>query len=137
MNNYKHYILLIVLALIPVLSVHADDLEQQRQQLIKRFHQYYAQMNLDSALVILDEQIALEANGGNIENEGKARWNKVAVLNNGARYEELVVEAEKQREWFGKHENWSRFYQCWQRMCSGNHDLGRMQTALREAEAIG
>ena len=138
MNNYKHYILLIVLALIPVLYVHADDdLEQQRQQLIERFHQYYAQMNLDSALVILDEQIALEAKEGNVENEGKARWNKVAVLNNGARYEELVVEAEKQREWFGKHENWSRFYQCWQRMCSGNHDLGRMQTALREAEAMG
>lgn len=133
----KHYILLIGLAFFAVSSIHADDLEQRKQLLKKQFHQYYAQMNLDSALVILDEQIALEAETGNTENEGKARWNKVAVLNNGARYEELVAEAEKQREWFGSQGNWSRYYQCWQRICSGNHDLGRMQTALREAEAMG
>lgn len=133
----KPYILFISLLLFPALSIRADDLEQQRERLVNQFHQYYAQMNLDSALFILDKQIALETKVGDVEREGKARWNKVAILNNGARYKDLVGVAEEQRKWFGKHKNWSRFYQCWQRVCSGNHDLGRMQTALREAEAMG
>ena len=117
-------------------AVAENDSISRRQQLIDQFHQYYSRMELDSALLILDKHIAFEAELGNVEKEGNARWNKVAILNNGARYEALCKEAEKQREWFGSHENWSRYYQCWQRMCSANHDQSRIQTALREAKAM-
>ncbi|MBQ8705294.1 MAG: hypothetical protein IJ548_03220 [Paludibacteraceae bacterium] len=101
------------------------------------FQHYYSNMQVDSALITLDKIIALRHDKKDIEQEASARWNKIAVLNNSARYDSLLVEADKQMKWFSANGIWNRFYQAWQRKCSANHDLGRMQTALREARAMG
>jgi len=109
----------------------------EERQLNKLFQKYYSDMMVDSAMTTLDKLIEIYTQKGNLEKETSARWNKIAMLNNSARYDTLLIVADEQMEWFGKHHIWNRYYQAWQRKCSANHDLGRMQTALREARAMG
>ncbi|MBR1449249.1 MAG: hypothetical protein IJ588_10965 [Prevotella sp.] len=97
---------------------------------------YYAQGEIDSALTTLDDLIAFRQKQGDIEKEGNARWSRVAVLNNSARFAELAVEAERQMEWFKSHGIWERYYQVWQRKCSALHDMDKVQTSLREAQLM-
>ena len=126
---------LLAASLLLTLTIHAEsDLESRDARLSEQFHRYYSEMMVDSALSTLDELISVRHELGDAEREGMARWNRIATLNNAARYDSLLIEADRQMEWFKEHKIWGRFYQCWQRRCSANHDLGRMQTALRKAE---
>ena len=127
-------LLLFLLFAISATAKNAPD--EAADSLLKRFHQYYDNMQIDSAMMMLDSLIAHHQERHDIKKESLPRWNKIAVLNNAGRYEQLVEEAAKQREWFANNEFWDRYYQCWQRICSGNQEMGRLQTALREAKAM-
>lgn len=127
---------LLLFLLFAVSAIAEDAPDETDKVLLKRFHQYYDKMQIDSALMMLDSQIIHHQESHNIEKESLPRWNKIAVLNNAARYEQLVEEAAIQREWFANNKLWDRYYQCWQRICSGNQEMGRLQTALREAKAM-
>ena len=96
----------------------------------------YSSGQIDSCMATLDRFIDIQARRGDVAEESKGRWNKVAILNNTGHYEQLLVEADKQRDWFGQHGIWDRFYQSWQRKSSAYHDMGKMQTSLREAELM-
>ena len=100
------------------------------------FKLYFANNQVEPAYIVLDELIALEQQLNNPEREASARWNKIALLNNSGRYEMLLDEAETQMKWFKDHQMWDRYYQTWQRKCSANHDLRRLQSAMREARAM-
>ena len=100
------------------------------------FKLYFANNQVEPAYIVLDELIALEQQLNNPEREASARWNKIALLNNSGRYEMLLDEAETQMKWFKDHQMWDRYYQIWQRKCSANHDLRRLQSAMREARAM-
>ena len=128
--------MMIVACLMLTLSAHAESQDDRDKILSEQFRRYYSEMMVDSALRTLDELIDLRHKKGDAELEGMARWNRIATLNNAARYDSLLIEADRQMDWFKEHQIWNRFYQCWQRRCSANHDLGRMQTALREARAM-
>ena len=117
-------------------SLNSDSTGSDKN-LNERFYRYYSAMMVDSAILMLDKIIDLRHSVGDLEGEASARWNKIALLNNSARYDTLLIVAEEQMEWFKEHDIWNRFYQAWQRKCSANHDMGRMQTALREARAMG
>ena len=97
---------------------------------------FFANNQVEPAFIVLDELIALEQQLNNPEREASARWNKIALLNNSGRYEMLLDEAETQMKWFKDHQMWDRYYQVWQRKCSANHDLRRLQSAMREARAM-
>ena len=135
MKQLLYRIVLFAIVLLPSLATHADD-EARKAELTKLFHAQYARMALDSALATVNEIIELAQKTGDENTEGRMRWNRVAMLNNGGRYEELIGEATVQRQWFGAHGNWERYYQCWQRICSASHDQGHMQTAMREAKLM-
>ena len=100
------------------------------------FKLYFANNQVEPAYIVLDELIALEQDLKQPEREASARWNKIALLNNSGRYEMLLDEAETQMKWFKDHQMWDRYYQIWQRKCSANHDLRRLQSAMREARAM-
>lgn len=100
------------------------------------FRQYYLTLQVDSALSTLNQLIIIRQQNGDTEGEAAARWNVIALLNNAGKHELLLRYSEEQMEWYRKHQMWDRFYQCWQRKCSANHDMGRIQTALREAEEM-
>ena len=110
--------------------------EQQADSLRAQFKRYYAANQVSQAYATLDELIQLEQKSKNVEREAAARWNKIALLNNAARYDSLLHETDIEMTWFKEHDMWERFYQTWQRKCSANHDMGRMQSALREARAM-
>ena len=110
---------------------HPEENEQ-----IELFQRYYANMQVDSAIATLNRLIDIRHKRGDLEEEAKARWNKLVVLNNSAHYDSLLVEAHIQREWFKENSLWSEYYKAWQRICSANHDLGRIQIALREARTM-
>lgn len=110
--------------------------KEKDEALADLFRQYYLTLEVDSALNTLNQLIALRQQSGDTEGEAAARWNIIALLNNAGKHELLLNQSMEQMEWYKKHKMWDRFYQCWQRMCSANHDLGRIQTALREAEEM-
>lgn len=110
--------------------------EERTQVLRSIFKLYYANSQVEPAYAVLDEIIELEQQLKHPENEASARWNKIALLNNNGRFDSLYVEAGRQMEWYKKQQMWDRYYQAWQRKCSASHDLGLMQTALREAKAM-
>lgn len=112
---------------------HQTD-EEKTQTLSELFRQYYLTLQVDSAFNALDQLIQLHQKRGDVDGEGAARWNIIALLNNAGKHQQLLEQAEEQMEWYKQHKMWDRFYQCWQRTCSANHDMGRIQTALVEAE---
>ena len=110
--------------------------EERAGVLKELFKLYFASNQVEPATIVLDELIGLEQQLKHPEREASARWNKIALLNNAGRYETLLDEAEEQMQWFKEHEMWDRYYQVWQRKCSANHDLRRLQSAMREARAM-
>jgi signal transduction histidine kinase len=87
-----------------------------------------------AAIDCLDEWIAYEQDEGNIEEEGKARWSKIAVLTNCALDSLLLEEAPVQMEWFKKHRQWNHYYDTWDSKACVYMYSSRIQTALREAQ---
>lgn len=124
-------IISIFICLLVALTMQAEN--NTSDSLLQVFHHYYSQMDVDNSIKTLNKIIEISQREHNIENEGKARWNIIATLNNAAKYDSLLVAAKQQRKWFGEQNIWNRYYQCWQRICSAYHDMGRMQAALREA----
>ena len=153
-RSYTHYyfyaIVLALLMLAPSVNAqteqgkHAIDSlrkvipqlqgKEKGDALADLFRQYYLTLQVDSALSTLNQLIIIRQQNGDTEGEAAARWNVIALLNNAGKHELLLRYSEEQMEWYRKHQMWDRFYQCWQRKCSANHDMGRIQTALREAE---
>lgn len=111
----------------------SDALKAQADTLRAQFRRYFVNNQANEAYATLQELIRVEQQAKNVEREAAARWNVIALLNNAARYDSLLHETDIQMAWFKEHGMWDRFYQTWQRKCSANHDLGRMQSALREA----
>ena len=110
--------------------------EEKAKTLSILFRQYYLTLQVDSAFNTLDELIRINQKLGDEEGEGAARWNIIALLNNAGEHKRLLEQSELQMDWYKQHKMWDRYYQCWQRKCSANHDLGRIQTALMEAKAM-
>ncbi len=96
----------------------------------------YAVGDIDSCMATLDRLIEIQASLNDAVEEGKLRWNKIAILNNSARYEQLYTEAERHKEWFGQHAQWDRYYQSWHRKVSALRGMNKQHTAMREAEAM-
>ena len=110
--------------------------EDKARAYVDLYMALYNAGEIDSALLCLDDLIVLRQQQDSIEKEGNARWSRIAILNNAARFEQLKKEAEIQMEWFKKQGIWNRFYQTWQRKCSALHDMGKVQTSLREAQRM-
>lgn len=110
--------------------------EAKAKALIDLYLAYYAKGEVDSTLMTLDELIAFQHDRDSVKEEGKARWNRIAILNNAARFAELADEAVEQMAWYRKQGIWDRYYQAWQRKCSAYHDMGKVQTSLREARLM-
>ena len=110
--------------------------EELRSSSKALFMLYYVTGSTDKALKLLDKIIAINDELGDEEGSANARWNKIAVLNNSGRYEELENEAPVQMAWFEQHKIWGRFYQAWQRKASAFHDQKKSQTALRVAQQM-
>jgi signal transduction histidine kinase len=109
--------------------------DADRQKLMSDiFLLQYAVGEIDSCMATLDRLILLQAD--NDEEQAKLRWNKIAILNNSARNEQLCREADVQREWFGRHALWDRYYQVWHRKVSALRGMKKQHTAMREAEAM-
>ena len=89
-----------------------------------------------AAIDCLDEWIAYEQDQGNVEEEGRARWSKIAVLTNCALDSLLLEEAPEQMEWFKKHRQWTHYYDTWDSKACVYMYSSRIQTALREAESM-
>ena len=89
-----------------------------------------------AAIDCLDEWIAYEQDQGNVEEEGRARWSKIAVLTNCALDSLLLEEAPEQMEWFKKHRQWNHYYDTWDSKACVYMYSSRIQTALREAESM-
>ena len=87
-----------------------------------------------AAIDCLDEWIAYEQEQRNVEEEGRARWSKIAVLTNCALDSLLLEEATDQMEWFKKHRQWNHYYDTWDSKACVYMYSSRIQTALREAQ---
>ena len=118
-------------ALLPSLG---DDEKSETYRLIYR--KLNAQDNVQATLSFLDEWIAFEHQRGNDDEEAKARWSRVAVMNNQSLDSMMLKEAPEQMEWFARHKRWDYYYDTWD--CKTNVYLysGHLQTALREAQLM-
>ena len=90
--------------------------------------------DVQAAIDCLDEWIAYEQDQCNVEEEGRARWSKIAVLTNCAFDSLLLEEAPEQMEWFKKHRQWNHYYDTWDSKACVYMYSARIQTALREAQ---
>jgi len=94
----------------------------------------YSQDRVDSALAVVDEEIAHERQAGDVKKEGEARWRRIEVLHNSSQAERLLAETAVQMEWFGKHRQWDYFYRTWQRKTNILCMQGKLQMALQELQ---
>ena len=90
--------------------------------------------DVQAAVDCLDEWISYEQDQGNVEEEGNARWSKIAVLTNCALDSLLLEEAPEYMEWFKKHRQWNHYYDTWDSKACVYMYSSRIQTALREAQ---
>ena len=60
--------------------------------------EYYRLGKIDNALTYTDSLIFFYHNYGSINDEAKARWTRIAILNNAGLFERLEAESEKQRQ---------------------------------------
>lgn len=125
---------LMMLAWMPAMGQKRDRLWLEDMK--TRFRTYYANDKIDEALTVNAELIDYYGEIDSLEKESNARWTRIAILNNSSRYDSLLVEARRQREWFKQKQIWDRYYQSWQRICSAHHNLGHMKSALDEAQAM-
>jgi len=117
--------------LLPILSE-----EEATETLSQIVLLQYALGQTDSCMASLDKLIDINQKTGDLHGESKARWNKLAILNNARRNEQLLDEAEEQRKWYKDHEEWDRYYLAWNRKASALRNLCKMHTALREAKQM-
>ena len=95
-----------------------------------------AQDQADSALAVVEEQIAYQHQAGDIEKEGEARWKKIEVLHSSSQADRLLAEADIQMEWFRKHEQWDYYYRTWQQKTNILCMQGKLQLALQELQRM-
>lgn len=110
--------------------------EQKGKAMVELYLTYYKINEIDSSLAVIDDLIEFRQQQDSTMLEANARWSRIALLNNSARFIELAEDAEKQMIWFKEHKLWDRYYQIWQRKCSALHDQGKVQTSLREAKIM-
>lgn len=97
---------------------------------------YRSQGAADEEIALLEQQIAFERQQGDLDREGKMRYDKIAVLSNLGRDEALLAEADVQIAWFEDHEQWDKYYDTWEAKASTYLYSGKVQTALHEAELM-
>ena len=91
---------------------------------------------VDSALALINEEIEYQAQLGDYENEGKARWQKIVTLKNYSQTQQQVDEADVQMAWFHKHQQWDNYYRTWQLKANALCALGKLQTGLQETQRM-
>ena len=91
---------------------------------------------VEPMLECLDEWVAYEEKEGNIENEARARWNKIVVMTNYVADSLLLEEAPIQMTWFMHHNEWEYYYDTWDSKANVYLYRDRIQTALHEARDI-
>jgi len=91
---------------------------------------------VDSALALINEEIEYQAQLGDYENEGKARWQKIVTLKNYSQTQQQVEEADVQMAWFSKHQQWDNYYRTWQLKANALCALGKLQTGLQETQRM-
>lgn len=95
-----------------------------------------AQGRGEEAVALMDEWAAYEREQGDVTREGKARWGKMALLNNLNLDEAFLAEAPVQMAWFEKHCFWEYYYSTWDSKASIYLYSGKAQTAIHEAELM-
>jgi len=95
-----------------------------------------AEEDAQATLEFLQEWIAYEHGEGNEEDEGKARWCRVVVMNNHTLDTMMLNEAPEHMEWFKQHGQWQRYYDTWDSKANVYVYKNHLQTALREAKLI-
>ena len=63
--------------------------EDKARAYVDLYMALYNAGEIDSALLCLDDLIVLRQQQDSIEKEGNARWSRIAILNNAARFEQL------------------------------------------------
>ena len=115
----------------------ASSTGQQKSEAYERLYlTLYKQSDADQLLNLLEEWMTFEQQQGNIDKEGETRWDKIAVLNNFGRDEEMFAETPIQMKWFKEHEQWEHYYNTWECKTSSYLYTGKMQTALHEAKQM-
>lgn len=139
---------MLLLLLLAMPTARADSIDSLRQvvklaegkQKTDAYNQLCQALNkegkADEQLAVLEEWIIHERQYGDAENEGKARWKKIAVLNNFGRDEAMHAEAPVQMAWFEEHEQWERYYNTWESKASSYLYTGKVQTAMHEAQLM-
>ena len=95
-----------------------------------------AEEDAEATLRYLDEWIAYEHKQGHVDDEGKARWCRVVVMNNHTLDSMMLKEAPEHMKWFKEHGQWQRYYDTWDSKTNVYVYSGHLQTALREAKLI-
>lgn len=137
--------LLLLLALPVARAARVDSLRQvlaqasedDKSEVYRQLNiEWTREGNLEQNLALLEEWAAYERGQGNAENEGKARWRKIATLSNFCLDDALQAEAPVQMSWFEQRGQWENYYNTWE--CKADIYLysGRVQTALHEAELM-
>ncbi len=93
-----------------------------------------AQDKTDSALAVIDQQIAADQQQGDIDKEGEARWRKIELLHSASQADRLLAEADAEMEWFNKHGQWDYYYRTWQQKTNILCMQGKLQLALQELQ---
>ena len=95
-----------------------------------------AQGKVDSALAIVDQQIAQEQQAGDIDKEAEARWKRIEVLHSASQADRLLPETDIQMEWFRRNGQWDFYYRTWQRKTNILSMQGKLQLALQQLQRM-
>ena len=108
-----------------------------RPESLDSLYAYYrAKGNLDSALTVLDMQVAQAQAAGDAKREGEARWKKIALLHSFSQADPLIKEADTQMAWFKNHGQWDYYYRSWQRKTNILTMQGKLRQALHELQRM-
>jgi hypothetical protein len=77
--------------------------EQKGKAMVELYLTYYKINEIDSSLAVIDNLIKFRQQQDSTLLEANARWSRIALLNNSARFIELAEDAEKQMIWFKEH----------------------------------
>ena len=95
-----------------------------------------AQDKVDSALAVVDGQIAQEQQAGDIEKEAEARWKRIEVLHAASQADRLLPETDIQMEWFRRNGQWDFYYRTWQRKTNILSMQGKLQLSLQQLQRM-
>ena len=110
--------------------------QQKSEAYTKLYQELYKQSDAEQLLSLLEEWMTFERQQDNVDKESEVRWDKIVVLNNFGRDEEMIAETPIQMKWFEEHEQWENYYNTWECKTSSYLYTGRMQTALHEAKLM-